>query len=187
MSSTPAIMSASGGLHEFGDDARPLRAELQFGAIICISCGNRYPLSAIDQHLKRTPHFVCKLLRVKWLKELESLTFAATWTDLKTPEDGTIPIEGVKVRPGYACKHCTFRTCSEYTIRCHMVATHPSMTVFERVYLQCWNRNNAEQYWIVNSIDRTNDGIGSEATGHQTQTGIIFIFIYRMQQMYCCR
>jgi len=177
MSSSPAIISSSGVSHEFGDDARPLSAELQYGAIICISCGNGYPLSAIDQHLKRTPHFVCKPLRIKWLKDLEPPTFAATWTDLKTPEDGTIPIEGVKVRAGYACKHCTFRTCSERTIRRHMVAMHPSMTVFKRVHLQCWNRTNADRYWIVNSIHQTNDGPASELTIDESQAGMILISI----------
>jgi len=146
--------------------ARPVRAEPKYGAIICVPCGNGYPLNAIHLHLRRTPHHVRKPRRVEWLMGLEPPTFAVDWTDLKTPDDGIIPIQGVKVRAGYACKHCTFRTCSQKNIRRHIAATHPSVNAFERVHLQCWNSTNADRYWIVRSSsdELTGSGINSQET-----------------------
>lgn len=123
-------MSSIVSLHDPSPDSALIRLEPKYGAIICVPCGNGYPLNAIHIHLARTPHYCCKKRRDGWLADLELSAVATDWASLAIPEDGTTPIDGIKVRDGYACKHCTFRTCSDQRIRRHMVTRHPAAQAF---------------------------------------------------------
>ena len=108
----------------------PIRLEPKYGAIVCISCGNGYPLSAIDRHLRRVPHGLPKTIRDRCLAGLDKSAFAVDWIALRVPDDDLTSIEGIKVREGYACKHCIFRSCSGQIMRWHMRMNHPSENVF---------------------------------------------------------
>ena len=81
---------------------RPLlRSEPEYGALICLTCNNGFPQKPIVRHLNGGHGFTIDLYR-PILRSFELETLAEDWGDLRRPIDGSAPIEGLKVWPGYA-------------------------------------------------------------------------------------
>ncbi len=69
---------------------------------------------------------------------------AEDWENLHHPSDGSAPIEGLKIRTGYACSVCGHRTTS------HQIAKeHLKCGGLHQVHLQCWNVSGAPKFWII--------------------------------------
>ena len=126
---------------------RPLlRCEPGYGAIICLTCNNAFPKTPIIHHLRRSHHILADLYR-PILECFEHETLAKDWSNLSRPIDGSAPIEGLKIRTGYGCMECGFRTTSDHVIKGHSKCGRR----VHRVHLQCWNSQGAPAYWIVTS------------------------------------
>src|SRR5208282_557668 len=84
-------------------EKRPLlRCEPQYGALICLTCNNGFPRDRIVRHLNARHGLTIDLYRPA-LRPFEHEALAEGWGDLLRPSDESAPIEGLKVRPGYAC------------------------------------------------------------------------------------
>ena len=161
-------------------DSAVIRLEPKYGAIICVPCGNGYPLNSIHHHLRRPPHSLPKMIRDRCLAGLNEPAFAVDWIALGVPDDDLTPIEGIKVRDGYACKHCLFRSCSDQIMRRHMRMNHQSEYSFRKVYLQCWNPTSADRYWITNLPEKLNVDENCEADNGETNACMILIVLYSL-------
>ena len=105
-------------------EKRPsLQCEPEYGALVCLTRNNGFPRSRI----------------VRDLNVRHSLTI-----DLYRPSDESAPIEGLKMRPGYACIGCGHKTTSEEIARGHLKCGQ-----VRRAHLQCWNTSGDGAYWIV--------------------------------------
>lgn len=71
------------------------------------------------------------------------------------PLDDTPPIEGLRIYPGYRCKHCKdYKSRSEDIIKKHVFNNHPSFRMcreeaYESVSLQTWSIVWSTRYWTV--------------------------------------
>ena len=158
---------------------RPLiRCEPQYGAIVCLTCNNAFPKTSIARHLRDTHHFRIDLYRpiLESIHKQHGKTLADDWSKLKLsrPIDGSAPIEGLKIRPGYACTGCEHRTTGDYVVRGHSNCAR----AFRRVDLQCWNMNGAPAYWIVCPSQEPPIVNGSSQAGTFAFSDFIFIYIY---------
>ena len=129
---------------------RPLlRCEPEYGAIVCLTCNNGFPKTRIARHLRDTHHFSIDVYApiLESFRQQHGEALADDWSKLKLsrPADGSASIEGLKVRPGYACTGCEHRTTGDYVVKGHSKCAR----AFRRVDLQCWNMNGAPAYWIV--------------------------------------
>jgi len=161
------------------EDAPLLRCEPEYGAIICLQCNNGFPRDPIARHLCER-HRISNSLYDPILRSLRSETLARDWENLRRPLDGSAPIEGLKVRGGYACLRCGQKTVNEQIAR-----THLKCGQLHRVHLQCWNARGASTYWIVTPapleptrpavIDDPSAFISSSSTGLFPFNGSLFL------------
>src|SRR5208282_3455008 len=79
------------------------------------------------------------------LRPFEREALAEDWKNLRRPSDESAPIEGLKIRTGYACTGCGHRTISPYIAKGHWKCGGQ----VRRVHLQCWNSQGTPAYWIV--------------------------------------
>ena len=138
---------------------RPLiRCESEYDVIVCLICNNGFPKTRIARHLRDTHHFridvygpalepFCQQEKKEKKKKKKETPAANDWLKLKHSRlaDGTAAIEGLKIRPGYACTGCRHRTTGDFVVKGHSNCAR----AFRRVDLQCWNMNGAPAYWIV--------------------------------------
>ena len=124
---------------------RPLlRCEPGYGAIICLTWNNAFPKTSIIHHLRRSHHILADLYR-PILESFQHEALAEDWLNLSRPADGSTPIEGLKIRPGYACMGCGFRITSDHVIKGHSKCGRQ----VHQVLLQCWNLQDDAVYWII--------------------------------------
>jgi hypothetical protein len=96
---------------------RPLlRSELRYGALVCLQCNNAFPRG---RHLCRRHHLKADVHRPA-LRPFEREPLAETWVDLGHPPDESAPIEGLEMRPGFACTRCNHLNTSEDIARSHL-------------------------------------------------------------------
>lgn len=135
---------------------RPLlRYERPYGALICLTCNNGFPLNPIREHLSQRHHFPKKLYEPV-VKSFEHEVLAKGWNDLPRPANGTAPIEGLKTTPGFNCTGCGHFSISDQFARGHSKCGGE----IRRVGLQRWNPSphGAPAYWSVAHIEPTSAG-----------------------------
>ena len=115
------------------EDGPLLRCEPEYDAIICFKCNNDFLNSQIITHLNK--HHITHKLYGPILATFPREMLANDWENLGRPSNGSAPIEGLKVRSGYACIGCDILTTSEELSRTHL----KSCGQIDRVHLQCWN------------------------------------------------
>jgi hypothetical protein len=121
-----------------------LRCEPEYGALVCLTCNNAFPRNRIVVHLNHRHGFTIDLYG-RILRPFEHETLAEDWGNLRRPFDGSAPIEGLKIRPGYTCMGCGHRTTSPYIAQKHLKCGEE----VRRVDLQCCNSQGDSAYWIV--------------------------------------
>ena len=148
---------------------RPLiRCEPAYGAIVCLTCNNGFPLKKVSRHLRDADaHHYAKSLYSSTVQSFGREIQTEDWKDLSRPIDGSTLIEGLKVRKGHLCTGCGHRTTSDQTAHGHLKCgpTRP-------VDLQCWNRNGAPEFWIVASPPTTTTPTHAATTADSTSTTI---------------
>ena len=126
---------------------RPLlRCEAEYGVIVCLTCNNAFPKKPIIHHLRHSHHILANLYR-SILESFRHETLAENWSNLSSRRfiDESAPIEGLKIRLGYACMRCGFRTTSDHVIKGHSKCRRR----VRRADLQCWNPSDDDVYWIM--------------------------------------
>jgi hypothetical protein len=123
-----------------------LRSEPQYRALVCLECNNGFPCGLIiTRHLSRKHHIKANVYHPA-LEPFEHEPLAKEWEELGYPRDGSPPIEGLTIRPGFACIRCKKLTTSEDTAWSHLKCGQGQL---HRVLLQCWNPKGSDKYWIV--------------------------------------
>src|SRR5947207_4237711 len=119
-------------------ETRPLvRAEPEYGALVCLTCNNGFPRKRIVRHLNGRHGFKIDIYG-PILNTFKREAVAEDWENLCRPSDELAPIEGLKIRTGYACSVCGHKTTSDRIAREHLKCGE-----LRRVHLQCWNLRGA--------------------------------------------
>ena len=93
------------------------------------------------------------------------------------PPNESVPIEDLRIFPGYQCQHCdNSLTQSEAVAQNHIYTNHKhvhtsSHSGYQSVYLQTWSVNNWKGYWTVidpKSQSSTAREEGSDSAGMLT-------------------
>lgn len=142
---------------------RPLlRCERQYGALICLTCNNGFPLNSVRDHLSGCHHFPKKLYEPV-VQSFEHETLAKNWKDLPHPVNGIAPIEGLKISPGFTCTGCGCLSISHQIVRGHSKCGGE----IRQVDLQRWNPgpHGAPSYWSVAHVEPISAGSITSSAG----------------------
>ena len=145
-----------------------VRCEPQYGAIICLICNQGYPLGSIKRHLVENhgiPHKVYHPVFQSFERQYPSC-LAQSWKDISLPVDGSIPIEGLKILPGYCCSKCGLKTESRKIANKHK----KKCSGFDQTSLQCWNETRKRIYWTVQiPVFELNNSVSNLSVGNFKQ------------------
>jgi hypothetical protein len=149
---------------------RPLlRCEPKYGAVICLTCHNGYPLKPLSRHLQ-DHHHILKKDYGPIIQSLEREIHSQDWADLSYPINGSTLIEGLQFQNGYLCTGCGHRTINDQIAQKHKKCG----AAVNRVLLQCWNTNGATEYWVATRLTQVT---ADRETG-SSHSFILMLFVF---------
>jgi hypothetical protein len=115
--------------------------------------------------------------------------------DLPLPADDLAPLPYLRVRPGYTCSECSYRSLSRLLVKSHLTAQHPDLQGsgqwirdhIQSAALQSWTLNPPQGYWIVHSSQYFLDPPRSEAVDTSPRRRGHIQALRRSEQAHSCQ